>query len=86
VFDSATVDSCILNLKQEKSQKEHIISVVNIDLDFKKELDLIEYINKKQFDLNQNILNNDTWALFPENFLKIQKKIKQNGISLKDYC
>ncbi len=81
VFESATVDTNILLIKNEESKQT--LKAVTLTNDWQKTGDLAKYINENTNDLKN--LTNNAWSIGGEAEQKLKEKIEKNGKPLKDW-
>lgn len=81
VFDSAVVASSIMVLKKEKFINK--LKASNIDNDFTRDSDFLNYLNKKNVILTT--LSSDGWTIGSKEVLELKQKIEQKGVVLKNW-
>lgn len=82
IFQDAVTYPFILTLKKKVAQR-HLIEACNV-----KELDIANlnsYLEKESFELNSESLTDESWYLADSTKTDLVSKIKEAGISLKDY-
>ena len=84
VFESATVDTSILNFQKIKS-KNIYFNYCDIDITYKKGSSIDKFINKNGWKYNQSDLSIDSFSFSNPKELRIKKQIERIGIPLKDW-
>jgi len=84
VFETATVDTCIMQFMKEKPFNDYKINFVNISNDFEKE-NMLKYFQKNNQTILQRDLNLNGWTLADKKVLDLKKKIEKTGTPLKDW-
>jgi hypothetical protein len=81
VFSKAKTYPCIIRLTKKKNQSETRTTIVE-SLQFSS---LADYVNQHSFMIDQNILDDNAWALISNNEQKLLEKIKSTGITLEEF-
>ncbi|MEA2066515.1 MAG: Eco57I restriction-modification methylase domain-containing protein [Thermotogota bacterium] len=81
VFESATVDTCVVILQKQKN-KNHSMKAVAIKDDFNIK-SLSDYVKEKSINISE--LTQENWVILSNKEMKIKKKIESIGKPLKDW-
>ncbi len=81
IFEEATVDTNIMIFQKEKNQNKTL--ACTIAQDFKKTMNIREYLNENKVELNN--LTKDSWIILSPAEQSIKKKIEEIGTPLKDW-
>ncbi|MBM4136866.1 MAG: class I SAM-dependent DNA methyltransferase, partial [Nitrospira sp.] len=84
VFESATVDTCIVVFVKEKKDN-NTVCLLNIADDFTPQTDIQLYFAQKGFCLPQSKLSAQHWTLADDSILRLKEKIEKAGTPLKDW-
>ncbi|MBA3047288.1 Eco57I restriction-modification methylase domain-containing protein [Patescibacteria group bacterium] len=84
VFETATVDTNIMQFMKEKPPDDYKINFVNVSDDFKKE-NILDYFEKQRQAILQKDLGVSGWTLADEKVLDLKKKIEKAGTPLKNW-
>jgi hypothetical protein len=100
VFESATVDTCIVIFEKQYPTEDKTnppfskgglggfsneVRLVNISDDFRNSHDLAAYITEKGFCIPQSKLSPQHWTLADDSVLRLKEKIERIGTPLKDW-
>jgi len=81
VFDTATVDTCILISEKECNSKNTIACSIRNDFDNNSSIE--QYVHKNSIILND--LSEDSWIIVNKDEQKIKEKMEKIGTALKDW-
>lgn len=84
VFESATVDTCIVVFVKEKKDNNSVC-LLNIAEDFSPQTDIQLYFAQKGFCLPQLKLFHQHWTLADDSVLKLKEKIEKTGTPLREW-
>jgi len=81
VFEEATVYPCLLEIR--KAEYESNFTATEVDsLEFS---DLTQYLGEVIYEVDQNKLNSDGWALINKKSQNLLEKVNKKGVSLEKY-
>ncbi len=83
VFESATVDTSILEFKKTNRNKDFIYC--DVDKDYQTNMDLYNYVDKNGFEYKKEDLSSEGFTFANPKELKIKKRIEEIGTPLKDW-
>jgi len=83
VFESATVDTSVMEFKKSKNNSDFIYC--DIDKDYETNMNLDNYIDKNGFDYKKSDLDIEGFSFANPKELKIKKRIEEIGTPLKDW-
>ncbi len=84
VFETATVDTCIVLFTKEAAENNNV-KVLNVTEDFKDNNDMAFHFFQKAFSLPQSKLASECWTLADDEVLNLKEKIERIGVPLKDW-
>src|SRR3990170_854687 len=84
VFESATVDTCIVVFVKEKKDN-NTVCLLNIADDFTPQTDIQLYFAQKGFCLPQSKLSYLHWTIAEDRILRLKEKIEKTGTPLKEW-
>ena len=83
IFESATVDTCIMMLQKSKIKDKYFLQAVTITKEKNLPLDIDEQVKGKSVTLSK--LTKDAWFIGSEAEQKLKEKIENLGKPLKDW-
>ncbi|HPZ75253.1 MAG TPA: TaqI-like C-terminal specificity domain-containing protein, partial [Candidatus Pacearchaeota archaeon] len=83
IFESATVDTCIMMLQKSKIKDKYFLQAVTITKEKNLPLDIDEQVKGKSVTLSK--LTKDAWFIGSEAEQKLKEKIERLGKPLKDW-
>jgi len=83
IFESATVDTCIMMLQKSKIKDKYSLQAVTITKERNLPLDIDEQVKGKSVTLSK--LTKDAWFIGSEAEQKLKEKIENSGQTLKDW-
>ena len=83
IFESATVDTCIMMLQKSKIKDKYFLQAVTITKEKNLPLDIDEQVKGKSVTLSK--LTKDAWFIGSEAEQKLKEKIEHIGKPLKDW-
>jgi adenine-specific DNA-methyltransferase len=85
VFESATVDTCIVKFNKQPPTKGHTVLGVPMGSDFTADTSLTAYVLARGTPIVQQKLGTESWTIANDAVLQLKEKIAAHGTPLKEW-
>ena len=85
VFESATVDTCVVKIRKQHPAKGHVVLGIPVGDDYSMEMPLRAYVTDRAAAIDQQKLGSASWTIADDAVLRLKSKIAAAGKPLKEF-